>query len=46
VASRTPSGRAATVTVRGSGGDQTVTAPQIQSLLGLRSTWIVRTTGP
>jgi stage II sporulation protein D len=46
VASRTPSGRAATVTVRGSGGDQTVPALKIQSLLGLRSTWIVRTTGP
>ena len=46
VASRTPSGRAATVTVRGSGGDQTVPALKIQSLLGLRSTWIAKTTGP
>jgi SpoIID/LytB domain protein len=46
VASRTASGRAATVTVRGSGGDQTVTAVETQLLLGLRSTWIARTTGP
>jgi stage II sporulation protein D len=39
VTSRTPSGRAATVEVRGA--DATVEAPasQIQALLGLRSTW-------
>jgi stage II sporulation protein D len=46
VASRTPSGRAATVTVRGSGGDQTVSAATIRTLLELRSTWIAKTTGP
>jgi stage II sporulation protein D len=46
VASRTPSGRAATVLVRGSGGDQTVIAVTIQRLLSLRSTWIAKTTGP
>src|SRR3954468_20243938 len=46
VASRTPSGRAATVTVRGSGGDQTVSAAMIRTLLELRSTWIAKTTGP
>jgi stage II sporulation protein D len=46
VASRTPSGRAATVTVLGSGGDQTVTAAQVRTLLGLRSTWITKFAGP
>jgi stage II sporulation protein D len=46
VASRTGSGRAATVTVRGSGGDQTVSAATVRTLLGLRSTWITRFTGP
>jgi stage II sporulation protein D len=46
VATRTPSGRAATVTVRGSGGDQTVPAATVRMLLGLRSTWIERATGP
>jgi stage II sporulation protein D len=46
VATRTASGRAATVVVRGSGGNQTVSAGTIQSLLGLRSTWITRFTGP
>jgi stage II sporulation protein D len=46
VASRTPSGRAATVTVRGSGGNQTVSAATIRDLLSLRSTWIAKTTGP
>jgi stage II sporulation protein D len=46
VATRTPSGRAATVTVRGSGGDQTVPAATVRTLLGLRSTWISRVTGP
>jgi SpoIID/LytB domain protein len=46
VATRTPSGRAATVLVQGTGGDQTVTGLKIQQLLGLRSTWIARTSGP
>jgi stage II sporulation protein D len=46
VASLTPSGRAATVTVRGSGGDRTVPAATIRDLLALRSTWIAKTTGP
>jgi stage II sporulation protein D len=46
VASRTASGRAAAVTVRGSGGDTTVSAATVRTLLGLRSTWIVRFTGP
>jgi len=46
VASRTGSGRAATVTVRGSGGDQTVSAATVRTLLGLRSTWITRFSGP
>ena len=46
VATRTASGRAATVVVRGSGGNQTVSAGTIQGLLGLRSTWITRFTGP
>jgi stage II sporulation protein D len=46
VATRTPSGRAATVTVRGSGGNQTVSAATVRTLLELRSTWIAKTTGP
>jgi len=46
VASRTPSGRAATVHVRGSGGDRTVSAATVRTLLGLRSTWITSATGP
>ena len=46
VASRTPSGRAASVTVRGSGGNTRVSAATIRDLLGLRSTWIARATGP
>jgi stage II sporulation protein D len=46
VATRTASGRAATVVVRGSGGNQTVSAGTIQGLLGLRSIWITRVTGP
>ncbi len=40
VASTTPSGRAATVEVRGSGGNRTVSAGTIRTLLGLRSNWI------
>jgi stage II sporulation protein D len=46
VASRTPSGRAATVTVVGSGGDTTVSAATVRTLLGLRSTWITKLAGP
>ena len=46
VATRTPSGRAATVLVRGSGGDRTVSAASVRTALGLRSTWIERITGP
>jgi stage II sporulation protein D len=46
VATQTPSGRAATLTVRGSAGDQTASAATIRTLLGLRSTWISRITGP
>jgi stage II sporulation protein D len=46
VATRTPSGRAATVEVRGSEGDQTVSAGTIRTALGLRSTWIERVSGP
>jgi stage II sporulation protein D len=46
VTSRSASGRAATVQVRGSAGNQTVSAGRIQGLLGLRSTWITATTGP
>lgn len=39
VATRTPSGRAATVGVRGSRGTMLVPATRLQALLGLRSTW-------
>ena len=46
VASRTPSGRAATVSVRGSRGSRVVSAGTVQALLGLRSTWITRVAGP
>jgi stage II sporulation protein D len=46
VATRTASGRAATVVVRGSEGDVTVGAAEIRSALGLRSTWITKITGP
>jgi stage II sporulation protein D len=46
VASRTPSGRAATVLVRGSRGDQTVSAVSVRTALGLRSTWLERIAGP
>ena len=46
VATRTPSGRAATVLVRGSGGNQTVSAATVRTRLGLRSTWITRVVGP
>jgi SpoIID/LytB domain protein len=46
VASRTPSGRAETVQVRGSGGNRVVGAGTIRTLLGLRSTWITGVDGP
>jgi stage II sporulation protein D len=46
VQSRTPSGRAATVLVRGSGGNQVVSAATIRTRLELRSTWITRVMGP
>jgi stage II sporulation protein D len=46
VASRTASGRAATVLVRGSRGDQTVSAASVRTALGLRSTWLERVSGP
>ena len=46
VASRTPSGRAATVEVRGSGGNRVVGAGTVRTLLGLRSTWITGVRGP
>jgi stage II sporulation protein D len=46
VATRTASGRADTVIVRGSGGDQLVSAATVRTLLGLRSTWITKLTGP
>jgi stage II sporulation protein D len=46
VASRTASGRAATVLVRGSRGDQTVSAASVRTALGLRSTWLERISGP
>jgi stage II sporulation protein D len=46
VATRSPSGRAATVLVRGSGGDRTVSAASVRTALGLRSTWLERIEGP
>jgi stage II sporulation protein D len=46
VTSRTASGRAATVLVRGSEGNQTVSAATIRTRLELRSTWFTRITGP
>ena len=46
VATKTATGRAATVLVRGSGGDQTVSAATVRTRLGLRSTWITRFAGP
>jgi stage II sporulation protein D len=46
VATRSPSGRAATVLVRGSGGDRTVSAASVRTALGLRSTWLERISGP
>jgi stage II sporulation protein D len=46
VLTRTSSGRAATIEVRGSEGNRTVSAATIRTALGLRSTWITGTTGP
>jgi stage II sporulation protein D len=46
VASRSPSGRAATVLLRGSQGDRVVSAASVRTALGLRSTWIERIAGP
>ena len=46
VVSRTPSGRAATVEVRGSGGNRVVSAGAVRTALGLRSTWITDVSGP
>jgi stage II sporulation protein D len=46
VASRTPSGRAATIELRGSGGNRVVGAGTVRTLLGLRSTWITGVRGP
>ena len=46
VVSRTPSGRASQVRVRGSGGNRVVSGATIRALLGLRSVWITRTSGP
>lgn len=46
VASRSPSGRAATVLLRGSRGDATVSAASVRTALGLRSTWLERISGP
>jgi stage II sporulation protein D len=46
VATRSPSGRAATVLVRGSRGDRTVSAASVRTALGLRSTWLERISGP
>ena len=46
VATKTSSGRAATMIVHGSRGDTTASAAQVRTLLGLRSTWITKVTGP
>jgi stage II sporulation protein D len=46
IASRSPSGRAATVLLRGSQGDSTVSAAAVRTALGLRSTWLERVAGP
>ena len=46
VLSRTASGRAATVEVRGSGGNRVVSAAAVRTALGLRSTWITDISGP
>ena len=46
IASRSPSGRAATVLLRGSQGEATVSAAAVRTALGLRSTWLERVAGP
>jgi stage II sporulation protein D len=46
VATRSPSGRAATVRLRGSGGVRVVSAASVRTALGLRSTWIESISGP
>jgi SpoIID/LytB domain protein len=46
VITRTPSGRAATVEIRGSKGNRTVPAATVRTRLGLRSSWITAFTGP
>jgi stage II sporulation protein D len=46
VVSRSPSGRAVSVRVEGSGGDRVVSAATIRTALGLRSTWLMDITGP
>jgi stage II sporulation protein D len=46
VASRSSSGRAATVRLRGSGGNRVVSAASVRTALGLRSTWLERISGP
>ena len=46
VASRTASGRAATVLLRGSEGEATVSAAAVRTALGLRSTWLETVSGP
>lgn len=45
VVSRTPSGRAATVEVRGSGGSTRIAATTLRFRLGLRSTWFALSPG-
>jgi stage II sporulation protein D len=46
VASRTPSGRVATLRIVGRGGTTMVSGATIRARLGLRSNWITRITGP
>jgi stage II sporulation protein D len=46
VASRSSSGRAATVRLRGSAGTRVVSAASVRTALGLRSTWLERISGP
>jgi stage II sporulation protein D len=46
VASRSSSGRAATVRLRGSGGNRVVSAASVRTALRLRSTWLERISGP
>jgi stage II sporulation protein D len=46
VVSRSPSGRAVSVRVEGSGGDRVASAASIRTALGLRSTWFTDISGP